>query len=259
MKLTQKLVQELDKNEHIIHIVPFDELVLEHETTKKAAKTTANYVAPTNDAVTAARLIRDFGVEPNKVRIKQYGGKKYVIFKGNPATRKVIRGTRYLAKNPKVVRMAIGPRGVAKSVKGGFVITAVLCVGIEVFDYVIRDTATLHELFGTITSDLIQIGISSIAAAAAGLAVGSTLILGSTVAAPLIAAIAVGLATGWILKKIDEHTGATKALIEAYRKIGVKLDEIEYEAARWYNYFDHNPSAIMRLFGGPSINYGYGY
>jgi hypothetical protein len=259
MKLQQKLVQELDKNEQIVHIVPFDELVLEHEEVKKAAKTTATYIAPAKDAVTAARLIRDFGLEPNKVRIKQYGGKQYVIFKGNPGARKVIRGTRYLATNPKVVRMAVGPKGVAKSVRGGFVITAVLCVGIEVFDYFIRDTATLHELLGTVTSDLIQIGLSSIAAAAAGLAAGSAVVLGSAVAAPLILAIGVGIATGWALKKIDKHTGATKALIEAYRKIGVKLDEIEYEAARWYNYFETNPGAIMRLFGAPSVNYGYGY
>jgi hypothetical protein len=31
----------------------------------------------------------------------------------------------------------------------------------------------------------------------------------------------------------------------------------EYEAARWYEYFEANPTEIMRLFGAPgSFSYG---
>ena len=38
---------------------------------------------------------------------------------------------------------------------------------------------------------------------------------------------------------------------------GVKLRETEYEATRWYDYFETNPSEIMRLFGAPgSFSYG---
>ena len=259
MNLEQKLVQDLDQNEHVIHIIPFDELKLEYETVKGLAKNTANYASAVNDSILATRLIREFGLETNKVLLKTYRGKQYVVFKGRPGARNIFKGTRYLNTNPKVVRMAVGPRGIAKSVKSGFILTVVLCVGVEVFDYFIRDNATLHELLGTITSDIIQIGVSSIAAAVVGLKVGSAMILGSTVAAPLVAAIAVGLATGWVLQKIDSRIGATKALIEAYKKIGLQLDEIEYEAIRWLDYFENNPGAIMRLFGSPSISFGRGY
>ncbi len=258
MKLDDKLTQELRNNEHFIQILPYDELIKEWEVRNASIKTGAGYVAPVKDTFIAMRALREFGVNPGQLVVKEYGGKRYVIFKGRPGMRKIFRGTRYLAENPKVVRMAVGPSGLKQAVKGGFVLTVVLSVGIELFDYFIRDEATLSHLLGTITSDIVKIGISSIAGAAAGLAVGSAAVVGSIAAAPLIAAIAIGVITGWALNEIDKRTGATKALIKAYERVGLKLDEIEYEAARWYNYFENNPGAIMRLFGAPSGPYLYG-
>lgn len=257
MNAQEKLVQELQSNEQVIQVVPYDELIKEWQVLKPHAKTIAGFVSPFNDSVVAAKLLRDFGYQSNKVIVKSYAGKQYVVFKGYPGGRKIFRGTRYLTENPKVIRMAVGPKGVAKAVKGGFVITVILSVGIEVFDYIIRDTATLSHLLGTVTGDLIKIGVSSIAAAAAGLAVGATAIIGTVAAAPIIAAIAVGVVTVFILNKLDEKYGATAALIAAYEKMGIKLKEIEYEAARWYDYFETNPNEIMRLFGAPS-SYSYG-
>lgn len=259
MNAEEKLVQELSKNEQVVQIVPFDELKKEWEALKPGVKTIAGYAAPVNDSVLAMKLLHEFGVKPEKVQIKTYAGKQYVIFKGHAGLRKIFRGTRYLTSNPKVVRLAVGPKGVVKAVKGGFVLTVVLSVGIEIFDFFIKDTATLSHLLGTITSDIVKIGVSSIAGAAAGLAVGSAAVLGSVAAAPIIAAIAVGIITGYVLNKIDSKLGATAALIKAYEKLGIKLREIEYEANRWYNYFESNPSAIMRLFGGSGGFYYGGY
>ncbi|MEJ2423968.1 MAG: hypothetical protein P8101_05825 [Candidatus Thiodiazotropha sp.] len=252
MKLDDKLVKELQNNEQIIHVVPAQELQQEWEwaTTKDGVKTGAGFVSPFLDSIVAAKLIRNFGfMTSGKVLIKQYKGKEYVIFKGMPGVRKVFKGTRYLTNNPNVVRMAIGPKGIIKSVKGGFVITMVLSVGIELFDYIIRDTATLSELLGTVTSDLIKIGLSSIAGAVAGLTVGSAAVIGSIAAAPLIAAIAVGVVTGYLLDKLDKRIGATNALIRGYEQIGIKLDEIKWEINRNINYLEDNPWMIPCLFG----------
>ena len=257
MNVEEKLVQELESNEQVIQMVPYDELIKEWQAFKPHAKTLAGYASPASDSFIAAKLLREFGYQSNKVIVKTYAGKQYVVFKGYPGARKIFRGTRYLTQNPKVVRMAVGPKGIAKSVSGGFVLTVVLSVGIEVFDYLIRDTATLSHLLGTITGDLIKIGISSIAAVVAGLAVGASAIVGTVAAAPIIAAIAVGLLTGYVLNKIDNKVGATAALIAAYKKMGKDLKALEYEAARWYDYFETNPGEIMRLFGAPS-SYSYG-
>lgn len=135
-----------------------------------------------------------------------------------------------------------------KSVKGGFVVTVVLSVGIEVFDYFIRDTATLSNLLGTVTGDLMKIGLSTIEAAAAGLAVGASAALGSVAAAPLIAAIAVGILTGFALDKIDKKYGATQALIKGYERIGINLSNIKWEINNGFRQIEKNPSLIQCLF-----------
>lgn len=257
MNVEEKLVDELKSNEHVIQAVPYDELIKEWQALKPHAKTIGGYTSAVADSVVAAKLLRDFGMQSNKVIVKNYAGKQYVLFKGYPGARKIFRGTRYLTENPKVVRMAVGPKGIKSKVAGGFVLTVILSVGIEVFDYIIRDTAALSQLLGTVTGDLIKIGLSSIAGAAAGLAVGATAIVGTVAAAPLIAAIAVGVITGIVLNELDKKFGATAALISAYEKMGIKLRELEYEAARWYDYFETNPQAIMRLFGAPS-SFSYG-
>lgn len=168
MNKKNELLRKLQNNEHILQVIPFDKFKKEWETVKGALKSTAQSLSPTKDTLTAVQLLKDFGLT-GKLVLKEYGGKTYVILKGVPGSRKIFRGTRYLASNPKVVRMAVGPKGISKSVKGGFVLTIILCTGIEIFNYVINDRATLAELCGNITSDLIKIGISSICAAVAGL------------------------------------------------------------------------------------------
>lgn len=256
MNVEEKLLQELKSNEQVIQMLSYDDLIKEWQALKPHAKTILGHKSTYDSAVIAAKLLRDFGIQSNKVLIKTYAGKQYVIFKGYPGARKIFRGTRYLIDNPKVVRMAVGPKGI-KNIKGGFVLSVVLSVGIELFDYLIRDTATLSHLLGTITGDIIKIGVSSIAGAVAGLLVGGSAIVGTIAAAPLIAAIAIGVLTGYVLNQLDSKFGATAALIAAYEKMGIKLREIEYEAARWYNYFETNPSELMRLFGAPG-SYSYG-
>lgn len=139
------------------------------------------------------------------MNIKTYAnGKSYVVFKGYAGNRQVFKGTKYLAANPKVVRMAIGPKGIAASIKGGFVITFVLSVGVEVIDYLINDKATMSGLLGTLTADFFKIGISGIAAAITATAIGTTVVFGSIASAPFLVAIAVGVATGLLLERIDK-------------------------------------------------------
>ncbi|QEW07083.1 hypothetical protein [Nitrincola iocasae] len=257
MNREQELVWELQQNEHVFQIVELEHLKLEWEHIKESAGTVASYSSAAIDTYTAGQLIREFGLQPERVIIKRYAGKEYVIFKGNPHSRKILTGTRYLASNPKVVRMAIGPRGIIQSAKGGFAVTAVLSVGIEVFDYFIRDSYTLTRLLGTVSSDLIKIGVSAIAGAVAGLAVGSSVVIGSIAGAPLIAAITVGLVTGLLLDRIDSRFGATQALIRAYNDMGVQLDEIRRSVNRNLNYLERNPHLIPCLFGPCSGIRGY--
>ncbi len=111
---------------------------MEYEVIKNGAKTAAGFVAPVLDLKTAKAIIKEFGFSTNKLVLKNYAGKQYVIFKGYPGQRSVFTGTRYVASNPKVVRMALSPKGILNSAKGGFVISAVLSVTINIFDFFIQ-------------------------------------------------------------------------------------------------------------------------
>jgi hypothetical protein len=248
MNYEQKLVHDLQKNEQIVQIVKTDDLIKEWAT-KDNIKTASGYVSPVMDALLAKKILKELGSDVDKVVIKQYAGKSYVIFKGYAGNRKILKGTRYLANNPKVVRMAIGPKGITSSVKSGFVISIVLSVGIEIFNYFIQDTATLSKLLGTVTSDIMKIGFSSIAAAVAGLTIGTATVLGTAAATPLIVAIAVGVVTSIALEKIDGKIGATRALIAAYEQMGINLTAINQEINRNIYYLEKNPQMIRCLFG----------
>lgn len=243
MQVKAKLVQTMRDNETVVQVFPADELLLEWEKLRNPTRNLANFVAPALDAATLAKLTRELGLFGKSITQK-VGQKTYIIFKGYPGQRKILRGTRYLATNPKVVRLAIGPKGVLKSVRGGAVLTAVLFTGINILEYLFRDSVALHTLLGTLSSDLVKIGLASVCAALAGLAVGSATIVAGVAGAPLFAAIAVGVLVGFTLDTIDERLGATKALIEFYESIGIELTTtwskvtsmssfVSRELARW--------------------------
>jgi hypothetical protein len=256
MNVEEKLVEELNKNEQVVQIVSLELLEKEYLNLKGAGKTLAGYVSPIKDASVALKVLNAFGLSASKVMIKQYAGKQYVIFKGYPGQRSLLRGTKYLVSNPKVVRLAIGPKGIVKSVKGGFVLTVVLSVGIEVFDYFMRDTASLSHMLGTITGDLIKIGIGSILAVVAGLVAGSAAVIGTVAVVPFVVAIGVGVATGYILNKVDAKFGATKALILGYKKMGLNIREIKWEYQQNMRRIAENPD-FLRCFFMPCFSFGY--
>jgi hypothetical protein len=277
MNLEEKLKQDLNSNHQIVHIMSVDGLISEwkdrkgHSNFKQGSnkaiskrkaisnnptlsnrenwKFATSLAAPTVDAITITKLLKDFGLAPDKLRIKTYGGKKYIIFKGLPGNRKVFKGTRYLLSNPKVISMGISPKGIAKSVKLGALITVVSSVGLEAYYHFIKDETTLSYFLGTVTGDLVKIGLSAIASVAAGIAVGGLAVVGTSVAIPLIAAVFVGFVVGSILDKVDERFGITEALIKTYKQIGIKLAEMEYEMNQFERATRKNPEILFCLFG----------
>lgn len=234
MNREQELIKVLQKNECVLQIVEWDDLVKEWDISKDKTKMAAGYVSPTTDAATALKLIRDIGgVQVDQVRFSTVNGKKYVIFKGYPGKRNILTGTRYLTKSPKVVRMAVGPEGIKASAKGGFVLSVILSVGIEIYSHIFsNDPQAISTLLGTITSDVLKIGLSSIAAWSVAVVAGNVAIIAGMAAGPFIIAIAVGIATSLLLEKIDGRMGVTRALINAYERAGANLKEIEGDISR---------------------------
>jgi len=170
---------------------------------------------------------------------KKVNGKLYIIIKGFPGKRNILTGTKYLASNTKIVKMALGSIELKKRIKSGGMLTFALTVSLDILEAVLDDESTMESLIGTIASDLIKIGIGSIIAGAAGLGVGAV----TTIACgPLVVAIGVGFAVGWALDSIDDHYNLTDKLIQALEDFSADLSEkyesIEHDLSRQMHEFE---------------------
>jgi hypothetical protein len=56
-------------------------------------------------------MVNELGIIDGKVVINKVNGKNYALIKGFAGQRKLLRGTRFLASNPKIVDLAIGQLG----------------------------------------------------------------------------------------------------------------------------------------------------
>ncbi len=171
--------------------------------------TLANYFSAVDDALLIRKLVRETGIQ-GRCYFKSYNGKLHVVFKGYPGLRRVLTGTRYGALHPKVVGLGVGRAGVAKSVKGGTIVSVVLLTSWNIVDYVIRDDATLGQMLGGIAGDVSK----ALVAGGVGYAAGAAAVaLGMTVAAgPLVIAVVVGLGVGWALDALDSKYRFTERL-----------------------------------------------
>ncbi|WP_334656786.1 hypothetical protein [Sphingomonas panaciterrae] len=136
------------------------------------------------------KLVRETGIR-GRCYFRSYNGKLHVVFKGYPGLRRVLTGTKYGALHPKVVGLGIGKAGVAKSVKGGTIVSVILLTVWNIVDYVIRDEATLGQMLGGIAGDVSKPWSLAVLAMPQD---RQRVALGMTVAAePLVIAVVVGL------------------------------------------------------------------
>jgi len=210
-------------NKQTLDIFPTEELIKAwelktgKELTLEAGETArilSNYASAMLDTKTALRLIKDLGLKGNVV-FKSVKGKQYIIFKGYAGTRSIFTASRYLAKNPKVIDMAIGRVGVNKSIVSGARLTIFLVVPLNILNYILDDQKTMFRLVGTTATDLIKVGAS---AALASLLATSVATITTVAAGPLVVAIAIGIATGFTLDYVDHKLGVTDALVKALKE-----------------------------------------
>ena len=191
----------------------------------------------------------------SKYQIKTYSGKPNVIFKGYSGLRAHLTGTKYLANNPKVVSFGIGKLGVAKAIKGGFIVTVIISATFHSFEQMLNDKATWHDFVGGLTVDV------GIAAVASGIAWGAVATyVGGAVAmvavGPLLAVVVVGTALTVLTAAFIDSDALSKrisdSLREAEQRLKEGLLEIQYKANRLERVYDEDPVGFMhRLFGIP--------
>ncbi len=228
----KELKQKIKSNQHEVFVVSIDEMEaivqsspkgkLPHikntwQKLKGKAESGASYYASADDLRTLSKLAGDLGGFATKAYVKTYGGKPHIILKGHPGLRRVLTGTKYGIKNPKVITMGLGKAGAIHAAKSGGILSVVLLSAYRVADYFLTDQATLSQLIGSLATDVVKIGIAtgaSIAAASAFVAIGFTAAIG-----PIAVVVLVGVGTSMVLSILDEHYGITDRVI-------VGLDDI---------------------------------
>lgn len=223
----------------------------------KGAALTVGYTASALDAKLLHSLGKDLQKGGNflsRYRLDARGGKTYIIFKGNQRTRELIRGTRYLANNMKLVEMGIGKAGAAKAIVSGMRLTVYLSVGYRFAELLFKDESTWEYFIGSLATDLVKIGVAGAASYIAASFVSTTFVAaGAIVVGPLFAAIAVGVLVSWALNSLDEQTGFTKALIQSIEDAAKNYQDSLNSVKREYYMLTDTPlkeaQFWMRVFG----------
>jgi len=176
----------------------------------------ATYTAAAQDIVVLSKLVKDLGGIGTKAYLKTYGGKVHIILKGRPGLRKILTGTKYGIKNPKIISMGLGKAGAIKAAKTGGILTIVLLTVYRVVDYLLTDEATLSQLVGRLATDIVKVGIATGASIAAAAVMG-----GFTIAiGPILAVVVVGIGISLALDELDEYFGITDRIILGLDELG---------------------------------------
>ncbi|KKO49475.1 hypothetical protein VT06_06500 [Arsukibacterium sp. MJ3] len=141
-------------------------------------------------------------------------GRNYIIFKGNHRARLVVKGTRYLATNTLMIKMAVGTEGLKNSAKSGFLVSVIFSVSLHSIQWLFEDEYRWTHSLAGISTDLVKIAIASTAGYLA--AAGAAFFMGAAVVAvvPIIVGVAVSLLVGFTLNVIDKKFEITKSLIQ---------------------------------------------
>lgn len=231
------LKQQIQSNKHEVFIVSIEEMdavvksspkgKMPHiqnawQNLKGKAETGASYLASADDLRTLSKLVGDLGGFASKAYVKTYGGKPHIILKGHPGLRRILTGTKYGIKNPKVITMGLGKAGAIHAAKAGGILSVVLLSAYRVADYFLTDGATLNQLIGSLATDIVKVGIATGASIVAASAVGAAF---SIAIGPIVAVVIIGIGVSMALGALDEHYGITEKVIAGLDEVGEDIND----------------------------------
>ena len=171
-----------------------------------------------------------------------------VIIDSYPRIRAYLKGTLYLASNPKLFTIGVGKLEAAKAMKTGFVVSLIISVTFHAIDQVLNDQKRWYDLVAGVG---VAIGISS-----GVIALGGSLIAGSAIA-PLIIIVAVGFLFAWVFRDttvyvdyLTQHLHICEENIQAGKvRIRNQIQKLEKD------YKDSPVDFIKGIFGVPTLNF----
>lgn len=194
-----------------------------------------DYGSASKDAATVAVLGTDLKRGSRffeSYRTVTQNGKSYIIFKGNHRARLIIKGTRYLANNTLMVKMAIGKEGLKSSAKSGFLVSVIFSVSLHSIQWLFEDEYRWTQWLAGISTDLVKITIASAAGYLASIATaaGIAALMGGTIAVlPLAVGIVVCIGVGFTLNVIDDHFLITQSLVRYLERKESEVKRATYD------------------------------
>jgi hypothetical protein len=204
---------------------------------RPGAKLAANYTATVADVLLLRKLALELGSMFAQYRIRDYRGKTYVVLKGAAGLRTRLKGSRYLASNPKIVEIGLGRLGAQRSIASGVRISVVLSLGFNALDALLTDQTTWHDFIGRSATDLVKVAAAGLAASAGAAMATAGVGLSAFALGPIFVAIVFGVGMTLALDWLDERAGITRALIDAIKECEKAVRDQTYHIRREWNWW----------------------
>lgn len=177
----------------------------------------ASYGSAIHDVRSFYLLAEDLkrgGAILSKYEINQHANKSYIKFKGNHKLRSLIKGTRYLSDNAKIIALGIGKEGIKASAKAGVVVTVVYSVVFRTLELALTKNYSVANWIVNLSADVV---IASIAATL-GYVGGKMLVGVGIVLIPLAAGVFISIAVGIGLGMLDGRYQIREKILESLNK-----------------------------------------
>ncbi|MFP2517088.1 hypothetical protein [Buttiauxella agrestis] len=166
---------------------------------------------------------QSLGIRALKCRI---GGTDYIKLTGYPALRRILNGTRYSLRNPQILEMGIGIRGLGTSIVKGTKFCICCSLAWRAVELIFKSNYDLVDFLVDVTMDVAKIIVSSVAVGVVG---GIFVLLGAPVIITTFVVIGLGIILNAGLNILDDKVGLSVSLKE---KIHIALTE-EQRMQEW--------------------------
>ncbi|WP_262883410.1 PAAR domain-containing protein [Morganella morganii] len=170
-----------------------------------------NYGVNGKDVVTTSMILvklGDLGIRAT-VYINHIGT-ELIKFTGYPGIRKILNAPVFRLDNTRVVDLGIGKYGLTKSIIEGARLTFYVAAAYRTLDYILNDETSLAKFIGSLSTDIVKLGIASAISWGAATAITT---LTAVVSVPLIVVVAFGLLSAIALNMLDDKFGVTDKVV----------------------------------------------
>lgn len=154
---------------------------------------------------------QSLGIRALKCRI---GGTDYIKLTGYPALRRVLNGTRYSLRNPQILEMGIGIRGLGTSIVKGTKFCICCSLAWRAVELIFKSNYDLVDFLVDVTMDVVKIIVSSVVLGVVG---GVFVLLGAPVIVTASIVIIAGIALNIELNALDDQLSLSASLKEKLR------------------------------------------